>query len=284
MSLLLSACGECDCPECPTPDAAAPGLRGATASEFAVNDQVMFFDEGYTNAWYEGKILEISPTRYKVQFDCQTMSDGAVSCYDIAGSKFLLLKTWAEAQAEGIKQGDKSPVPTEKILDVACNNPNIKPSPSTLTQQEKDVVLQKHNELRQPWGNQDLVWDDTLAAYAQGWVNALAEFRAQGAKGGWSDWPHSGGCYTKNYGYYGENLVSGGISVERAMDAFAEEIVYYKKDSRRCEGGVCGHYVQMVHKGVTKVGCAKEPSWACSYDAMVPRYQDGTYEQPYTNP
>ncbi len=156
-------------------------------------------------------------------------------------------------------------------------------------------ILKSHNEVRSKFNQQPLTWSDSLAKYAQEWVNRLAE--TQNCQ--MLHRPNYSGEYdSENYlQIHGENLFwasaevrEGGveklqfITPRHIVEAWAEEENYYDYNSNTCqEGEICGHFTQMVWHESRQVGCAKamcpdkSQIWACNYH---PR---GNYigERPY---
>lgn len=134
--------------------------------------------------------------------------------------------------------------------------------------------LAPHNSARAQLGVGPLVWDATVAAYAQNYANKrIADCAMQ----------HSGGRY-------GENLFkSKGYSdpVATGVMSWVNEKQYYDYNSNSCAGGqVCGHYTQVVWRDSKKLGCAQvqcNDGWTfviCSYDPP------GNYagQRPYWTP
>jgi len=97
-----------------------------------------------------------------------------------------------------------------------------------------DQYLSAHNTIRAQKGAVALVWDDTLANYAQQWAN--------GCK-----FQHSGGPY-------GENLAAGtgsGFDIPAAIKLWTDEESQYDPNNPQPS-----HYTQVVWKGSTHLGCA----------------------------
>ncbi|XP_054778823.1 pathogenesis-related protein 1-like [Prosopis cineraria] len=103
-----------------------------------------------------------------------------------------------------------------------------------------------HNAARSQVGVPNIVWDDTVAAFAQNYANQ---------RQGDCQLVHSGGG-----GKYGENLAgsTGDLSGTAAVNLWVAEKANYHYDSNTCDPGkVCGHYTQVVWKNSVRVGCAK---------------------------
>lgn len=156
-------------------------------------------------------------------------------------------------------------------------------------------IVASHNKVRQKFNQQPLTWSDSLADYAQQWVNRLAE--TQNCQ--MLHRPNNQGDYdSENYlQVHGENLfwasaeqLANGITKlqhfnpAEVVNAWAEEENYYDYQTNSCQPGQqCGHFTQMVWHESQQVGCAKavcadkSQVWACNYH---PR---GNYigERPY---
>ncbi|BAT86961.1 hypothetical protein LR48_Vigan09g255500 [Vigna angularis] len=105
--------------------------------------------------------------------------------------------------------------------------------------------LNEHNAARSDVGVANIVWDDTVAAFAQNYANQRI---------GDCNLIHSGGD-----GKYGENLAgsSGDLSGKDAVKMWVDEKSNYDYNSNSCVGGECGHYTQVVWRNSVRVGCAK---------------------------
>lgn len=98
----------------------------------------------------------------------------------------------------------------------------------------KQNVLIEHNKWRVKHHSPKLMWDETLAEYAENY--------AQHCK-----FQHSGGPY-------GENLGAGYPSVAVVIDAWYAENEKYSYE-RPGFSMRTGHFTQMIWKATTKVGC-----------------------------
>ena len=152
-------------------------------------------------------------------------------------------------------------------------------------------IINSHNQVRAKHHVQPLTWSNTLAQYAQQWVNNLAQTQ------------NCEMIHRPNYGTslfiqkHGENLfwasaielTTGQNQLQKItptdiVKAWAEEEKFYNYQTNQCQAGEdCGHYTQMVWHESQQVGCAmaicadKSQIWACNYH---PR---GNYigEKPY---
>jgi hypothetical protein len=125
-----------------------------------------------------------------------------------------------------------------------------------------DDFLNPHNAARSQLGLPPLVWDATLAQYADWWAN---ERRV------------NGNCQLQHSnGPYGENIFWGGGSSWTPADAvnsFLSEKQYYDYASNTCQAGKqCGHYTQIVWRDTKRLGCARvvcqssDVFITCNYD------------------
>lgn len=100
----------------------------------------------------------------------------------------------------------------------------------------KNAVLDVSNTVRQNYNASALVWNETLADYAQSW--------SQGCKFEHSDGP------------YGENLAATYPSASDAITAWGNESKEFNfADPGFTEG--TGHFSQMVWKSTTAMGCGR---------------------------
>uniref|UniRef100_A0A7N0T4Z7 SCP domain-containing protein n=1 Tax=Kalanchoe fedtschenkoi TaxID=63787 RepID=A0A7N0T4Z7_KALFE len=104
--------------------------------------------------------------------------------------------------------------------------------------------LDAHNAARAAVGVGPLVWDQTVANYAQRYANS-----------------HRVDCkMVHSKGPYGENLAwsSGDMSIPGAVKMWVDEKRFYDYNSNSCIGGkTCGHYTQVVWRKSKRLGCAK---------------------------
>jgi pathogenesis-related protein 1 len=159
--------------------------------------------------------------------------------------------------------------------DISCN---FAPTATTATATEQATLLSEHNRIRQASGvTNNLVWDDNLAKYAQGFADALAAFNAKGTTNAFTGWPHSpNSCYGTTYaatsGAKGENIGGGNGTALSAVQSYAAEQPNFSLSTMTCNPGtICDHWVQVVSTKVTKVGCGnnKNSGWVCNYDVIA---------------
>ncbi len=127
-------------------------------------------------------------------------------------------------------------------------------------QDVKQQFLSPHNDARDQVGVDALVWDDTVAAYAQNYANQrIADCALQ----------HSGG-------QYGENIyeeIGYSDPVGDSVMYWVNEKQYYDYSSNSCaQGQECRHYTQVVWRDSKRLGCAQAQcnnGWTfviCNYD------------------
>ncbi len=140
-------------------------------------------------------------------------------------------------------------------------------------------MVNLHNQVRAKHQQKPLQWSDSLANYAQQWVNHLASEQNCSM----IHRPNQGGGRFQQT--HGENLfwaspeeLANGIKKQQQftakdiVNAWAEEENYYDYQSNKCQAGEdCGHYTQMVWHESQKMGCAmavcpdKSQILACNY-------------------
>jgi pathogenesis-related protein 1 len=116
----------------------------------------------------------------------------------------------------------------------------------TLTQSDKDQILNLHNQIRTTFGLTQLVWDSTLESSSKTYCAQCV-------------WAHS----VTSTSTYGENLAMNAKSPVTVfpMSSWKDQINgwYTEWQSWDCPtnacSGVCGHLTQIVWKDTTAVGC-----------------------------
>lgn len=128
----------------------------------------------------------------------------------------------------------------------------------SLAQNLPQDFLNAHNSARSQVSVANIVWDNTVAAYAQNYSNSRI-----------------GDCnLVHSNGPYGENLAkgSGSFTGAAAVNLWVAEKPYYNYTSNSCSGGQCLHYTQVVWRNSIRVGCARvqcTDGWwfiSCNYD------------------
>ena len=158
-------------------------------------------------------------------------------------------------------------------------------------------ILASHNQVRAKHQQVPLTWSNSLATYAQQWVNNLATtqncsmIHRPNNNGGKFQQIHGENLFwasaietaNSDDGYDSHNT-SQKVSASHVVKAWAEEEGYYNYQTNKCQSGEdCGHYTQMVWHESRQVGCAlavcpdQSQIWACNY------YPRGNYigEWPY---
>ncbi|KAL1189828.1 Pathogenesis-related protein 1 [Cardamine amara subsp. amara] len=115
-------------------------------------------------------------------------------------------------------------------------------------------TLAAHNKARAEVGVGPMVWNDTLAAYAQSFANQKIED---------CDLTHSSGPY-------GENIIVGknpesNMSGPAAVGYWMEEKPDYKSNTHTCDT-VCDDYTQVVWRNSVRLGCG---SVRCQNDTNI---------------
>ncbi|KAL9238525.1 hypothetical protein vseg_012931 [Gypsophila vaccaria] len=126
-------------------------------------------------------------------------------------------------------------------------------------QDNQKQFLDTHNTARSQVGVAPLIWNNTLALFAETYANKV--------KVTCNDLMKSGSPY-------GENTGSGygSFSPVEAVNTWIGERVNYNHDSNTCKkGSDCRHYTQVIWRNTVSVGCAISfcgPGWpfvACEY-------------------
>ncbi|KAK1441555.1 hypothetical protein QVD17_07553 [Tagetes erecta] len=143
---------------------------------------------------------------------------------------------------------------------------------NTHAQNSPQDYINAHNSARARVGVGRMVWNATLASYAQNYANKRIRD---------CNLVHSGGPY-------GENLAEGSdasMTGIAAVNLWVGEQTSYNHATNTCaRGKVCGHYTQVVWRKSVQLGCARvqcvNNGWwfvICSY------YPPGNYvgQSPY---
>ncbi|KAF3533671.1 hypothetical protein DY000_02038351 [Brassica cretica] len=108
----------------------------------------------------------------------------------------------------------------------------------------EDQFLAPHNSVRTSLGLSPLLWDGRIASYATWWANQRRYDCS----------------LTHSTGPYGENLFWGSGSdwtPTFAVESWTVEAKSYNHMTNSCEGGMCGHYTQIVWRDTKRIGCAR---------------------------
>lgn len=122
----------------------------------------------------------------------------------------------------------------------------------TLTTQQITEILSAHNRYRREVGVADLTWSKEMAQLGQDWVQqGLATLGCNKIR----DLDH------RPNNQAGENIAYKGaspklnLSLKAMVDGWGDEKSNYDPATGECQGGVCGHYTQMVWANTREVGC-----------------------------
>lgn len=131
----------------------------------------------------------------------------------------------------------------------------------------KDYVS-AHNIIRAQVGVGPVIWNETVAAYAQNYANSRS---------------HQNCALKHSYGPYGENIAEGydNFNITDAVKWWASEKENYIYESNTCKNngngdddGECLHYTQIIWRNSVHIGCARakcDNGWIfviCSYEPV----------------
>lgn len=122
---------------------------------------------------------------------------------------------------------------TNTSNNVASTNTSDQSSSS-----DQAAYLAAHNSARQAHGASPVTWSDQLAGFAQTWANNCV-------------FQHSGG----KFGRVGENLAAGtgSYGIDEMVGDWMAEVSQYDPNNP-----VASHFTQVVWKGTSQIGCAKQ--------------------------
>ena len=132
-------------------------------------------------------------------------------------------------------------------------------------------ILAAHNAERKKVSVPPLKWDAALAKTATEWAHHLC--RSGKKMPALQHRPRREGSPGENL-WAGANSESSGYGIDEAVQRWAEEAKFYDGKSGQCQGGVCGHYTQLVWRDTTHVGCGTARCaasgmtatvWVCNY-------------------
>lgn len=140
---------------------------------------------------------------------------------------------------------------------------------------DSKAIIDAHNKLRADAGlTERLSYSTDLAATAQAWADNLKRTN------------HCQMRHSKANGQYGENLYWGSalswsdgrkelhkLSAEQVVNSWGSEKADFDYTSNQCAPQkMCGHYMQIVWRSTTTVGCGmavcedtQEQVWVCQY-------------------
>ena len=131
----------------------------------------------------------------------------------------------------------------------AAGNKYCSSADSPLINSEIDEIIRIHNETRQAVGTAPLKWNCALADFGQKWANKDTN-------------EHSSEQERQNIiqgSSAGENLSADSETnqtMQKMIQGWIDEKAHLGSDAKTCAAGkVCGHYMQMVWKTTTEIGC-----------------------------
>lgn len=136
-------------------------------------------------------------------------------------------------------------------------------------------LVDAHNKWRRQVNVPALKWSGKLATFAQQWADHLK--KAQSCKmqhrGSESNQITPGTPTGENLAWKWSSAAPKEgflFTPEATVDAWASEIKFYDPATGQCNGGVCGHYTQLVWRDTTAVGCGRASCgnsevWVCNY-------------------
>lgn len=152
-----------------------------------------------------------------------------------------------------VPQSSPSSISQSNPIQPPCPKPTPQPRPipsSFASLSQINSFIDSHNKYRQTVDPPakcmpNIQWANNLANSSQAWASKCT-------------WKHSG---TPGVG---ENLFLTSqkfsdistFNPKDAVDNWGAEKKYYDKNTGTCQGGVCGHYTQMIWANSTNVGCA----------------------------
>jgi pathogenesis-related protein 1 len=136
---------------------------------------------------------------------------------------------------------------------------------------DPDTIVAAHNQYRAEVSVPPLVWSAEVAASAQAWADQLASTRS----------------FHHSNSRYGENIwagTAGAYSLDEMVTSWGDEKANFEYGTRSNSrnGGVVGHYTQIIWRNSTEVGCGLASGGGTDY--FVCQYNPpGNYvgQQPY---
>ncbi|XP_050414043.1 multiple epidermal growth factor-like domains protein 10 isoform X3 [Patella vulgata] len=160
-------------------------------------------------------------------------------------------------------------------------------TPVTLTQAEKQSIVDMHNNLRelqdlpQATNMQKIVWDEDIAKVASKWVNQCGSgATAHEDSSDKREVPSLPGVHI------GQNAANGYATFEDAVQGWYDEVKDFSY-GQTMEIGLIGHFTQIVNANVARIGCGKAmcngtPHYVCDYakaqmfDELSKPYETGS--------
>ncbi|KAK6176020.1 hypothetical protein SNE40_014386 [Patella caerulea] len=160
-------------------------------------------------------------------------------------------------------------------------------TPVTLTQAEKQSIVDMHNSLRELQGlpqatnMQKIVWDEEIAKVASKWVNQCGSgATAHEDSSDKREVPSLPGVPI------GQNAANGYATFEDAVQGWYDEVKDFSY-GQTMDIGLIGHFTQIVNANVARIGCGKamcngRPHYVCDYakaqlfDELSKPYETGS--------
>ncbi|CAO3668894.1 unnamed protein product [Umbelopsis ramanniana] len=140
---------------------------------------------------------------------------------------------------------------TAFVLSAFAFVPSLAASSSAVPEADHLEILKVHNKYRTRAGAPALVWNATLANFAESWVDKCIN-------------AHS------NSPVYGENMGYGYNTWEAMIDTWADEFRDYKYGTEELQLQTL-HFTEIVWKSTVSVGCARS---SCDFN---PRFYSCNY-------
>ncbi|KAH8547631.1 CAP domain-containing protein [Umbelopsis sp. PMI_123] len=137
------------------------------------------------------------------------------------------------------------------ILSAFAVAPCLANTDSTVSDVDQQKILEVHNSYRALTGLSPLVWNVTLANFAESWVNQCNNSHSHSPD-------------------YGENMGFGYMTWEDMVNRWGDEHRYYNFTTEDLQEDSL-HFTQMVWKETTSIGCAMR---SCEFN---PRFYSCNY-------
>ena len=166
-------------------------------------------------------------------------------CLGISMAAFVLVI--AEV---GARPGPSGPGAPATHSTQRRDNATPRPTGSSLTQEERKIIMSRHNELRAEVGVPRLRWSPELAAFAQEWADRLSATSCA---------PEHRPTAGKFKQLNGENIYitsTGAEPLEAAVTGWGSEKRFYSGQPVSVSDLRAFHYTQIVWRATTQIGCA----------------------------
>ncbi|KAI8577237.1 hypothetical protein K450DRAFT_201333 [Umbelopsis ramanniana AG] len=140
---------------------------------------------------------------------------------------------------------------TAFVLSAFAFVPSLAATASTVSAEDQLEILAVHNQYRAMSGAAPLVWNTTVADFAESWVNQCINAHSLSP-------------------IYGENMGYGYNTWELMTDRWAEEAQYHNFNTEELQIETL-HFTQVVWKSTVSIGCARS---SCDFN---PRFYSCNY-------